>query len=97
MKARVTNKSLYNVYDLFGENQTSRTNRNVSKLQTSSNYPAINDEILSRDSLNSANQNLQLDHNFGCLPTLSKMKKIWKKQKLIKELSRHRRQAQKAR
>ena len=76
MKARVTNKSLYNVYDLFGENQTSRTNRNVSKVQTSSNYPAINDEILSRDSLNSANQIFQLDHNFGCLPTLSKRKKI---------------------
>ena len=76
MKAKVTNKSLYNIYDLVGANQTSRLNTNVSKVQTSSNYPAMNDEILSGDSLNSAKQILQLDPNFGCLPTLSKRKKI---------------------
>ena len=52
------------------------TNTNVSKVQTSSNYPAINDKIISWDSINSAKQILQLDHNFGCLPTLSKKKKI---------------------
>ena len=76
MKAKVTNKSLYNIYDLVGANQTSRLNTNVSKVQTSSNYPAMNDEILSGDSLNSAKQILQLDPDFGCLPTLSKRKKI---------------------
>ena len=76
MKAKVTNKSLYNLYDLVGANQTSRTNTNVSKGQTSSNYPAMNDEMLSEESPNSANQILQLDPNFGCLPTLSKRKKI---------------------
>ena len=76
MKARVTNKSLYNLYDLVGANETSRTNANVSKVQTTSNYPAMNDEIVSGDSLNSANQILQLDPDFGCLPTLSKRKTI---------------------
>ena len=76
MKAKVTNKSLYNLFDLVGANQTSRTDTNVSKLQTSSNYPAMNDEIPIGDPLNSANQILQLHPNFGCLPTLSKRKKI---------------------